>query len=228
MWFPVPVAYIQSGATSNAPAITEKALRPVQPVAGERPLLPLVEVNLDPVAVELDFMDPLVAGRRLCLQRGHLRFDESRHFRRRGRRSRPEGRPGLSSQLFTSPERWEAKLCSLLRGALESRRDSRPSGLGRRPGDGQAPGRAPERCWTPPTREPRLRGRFDRPSALRSLAAKDGKVRQSRIELFLFPWHPLAREAARATIPDFGGHRADVIVLAGSGSGRGVTNNIAA
>jgi hypothetical protein len=33
-----------------------KPLPPVQPVAGEDPLLPRVEVDLDPVAVELDFM----------------------------------------------------------------------------------------------------------------------------------------------------------------------------
>ena len=64
-----------------------KPLRPVQPVAGEHPLLPLVEVDLDPVAVELDFMKPLVAGRHLGLQRGQLRLDESRHFRRGGRRN---------------------------------------------------------------------------------------------------------------------------------------------
>lgn len=63
-----------------------KPLRPVQPVAGEHPLLPLVEMDLDPVTVELDFMEPPVAGRRLGLQRGQLRFDESRHFRRGGRR----------------------------------------------------------------------------------------------------------------------------------------------
>ena len=37
------------------------------------------------VAVELDFMEPLVAGRRLSFQRGELRLDESRHFRRDGR-----------------------------------------------------------------------------------------------------------------------------------------------
>jgi hypothetical protein len=53
-----------------------EALRPVQPVAGEYPLFSLVQMNLDPVTVELDFMEPLVAGRRLGLQRGQLRLDE--------------------------------------------------------------------------------------------------------------------------------------------------------
>jgi len=64
-----------------------KPLRPVQPVAGEHLLFPLVEVDLDPVAVELDFVKPLVAGRRLGLQRGQLRLDDSRHCRRGGRRN---------------------------------------------------------------------------------------------------------------------------------------------
>jgi hypothetical protein len=38
-----------------------EALRPVQPVAGEYPLFSLVQMNLDPVTVELDFVEPLVA-----------------------------------------------------------------------------------------------------------------------------------------------------------------------
>ena len=38
-------------------------------------------------AVELDFMEPLVAGRRLGLQHGQLRLDEPRHFRRGGYRN---------------------------------------------------------------------------------------------------------------------------------------------
>src|SRR5258705_13932178 len=42
-----------------------ETLSPVQPVAGEHALLPLVEVDLNTVAVELDFVQPLVAGRRL-------------------------------------------------------------------------------------------------------------------------------------------------------------------
>ena len=62
-----------------------EALRPVQPVAGEYPLSSLVQMNLDPVTVELDFMEPLVAGRRAGLQRGQLRFDEPRHFCRGAR-----------------------------------------------------------------------------------------------------------------------------------------------
>ena len=64
-----------------------EALRPVQPVAGEYPLFSLVQMNLDPVTVELYFMKPLVAGRRLGLQRGQLRLDEARHFRRGGVRN---------------------------------------------------------------------------------------------------------------------------------------------
>src|SRR5437660_6807908 len=46
------------------------------------PLLPLVQMNLDPVTVELDFMEPLVAGRRLGLQHSQLGLDEPRHLRR--------------------------------------------------------------------------------------------------------------------------------------------------
>jgi hypothetical protein len=57
----------------------------------QHPLFPLVEVDLDPVAVELDFVEPLVAGRRLGLQRGQLRLDESRHCRRGGRRNNSTG-----------------------------------------------------------------------------------------------------------------------------------------
>src|SRR3984885_1952448 len=64
-----------------------EALRPVQPVAGEYTLFSLVQMNLNPVTVELDFVEPLVAGRRLGLQRGQLRLDEPRHFRRGGRRN---------------------------------------------------------------------------------------------------------------------------------------------
>ena len=64
-----------------------EALRPVQPVAGEYPLFSLVQMNLDPVTVELDFVKPLVAGRRLGLQSGQLRLDEPRHFRGGGCRN---------------------------------------------------------------------------------------------------------------------------------------------
>jgi hypothetical protein len=41
---------------------TPSRLRPVQPVAGEHALLPLVDVDLNTVAIELDSMEPLVAG----------------------------------------------------------------------------------------------------------------------------------------------------------------------
>jgi hypothetical protein len=64
-----------------------EALRPIQPVAGENPLPSLVEVGLDAIAVELNLMEPLVAGRRLGLQRSELRLYESGHFRRGGRRN---------------------------------------------------------------------------------------------------------------------------------------------
>jgi hypothetical protein len=37
-----------------------KPLRPVQAIAGKNAALPLVQVDLDPVAVELDFMKPLI------------------------------------------------------------------------------------------------------------------------------------------------------------------------
>jgi hypothetical protein len=40
--------------------------RPVPPVTGEHPFPSLVEMNLDAVAVELDFMEPPVAGRAMA------------------------------------------------------------------------------------------------------------------------------------------------------------------
>ena len=45
-----------------------KPFRPVQPVAGEDFPPPLVQVDLDPVAVEFDFMKPLIPSRRAGLQ----------------------------------------------------------------------------------------------------------------------------------------------------------------
>ena len=74
-----------------------EALRPVQPLAGEYPLLSLVQMNLDPVTIELNFMEPLVAGRRLGLQRSQLRLDERRHFRRGGCRNDSTRRLGHHS-----------------------------------------------------------------------------------------------------------------------------------
>jgi hypothetical protein len=64
----------------------EKRLFQSNPLRVNTCFLP-VEVDWDPVAVELDFMEPLVAGGRLGLQRGKLRPDESRHCRRGGHRN---------------------------------------------------------------------------------------------------------------------------------------------
>ena len=57
-----------------------EALGPVQPVAGEDLLSSAVEMDLDAVAVVLDFMKPLVALGRFGLQRGKLGLNEPRHL----------------------------------------------------------------------------------------------------------------------------------------------------
>ena len=56
-----------------------EALGPVQPVAGEDLLSSAVEMDLDAIAVVLDFMKPLVALGRLGLQRCELGLNEPRH-----------------------------------------------------------------------------------------------------------------------------------------------------
>ena len=43
-----------------------------------------VQVDLDPVAVVLDFVEPLIPDRCLGFQGGELGLDESRHLRRAG------------------------------------------------------------------------------------------------------------------------------------------------
>jgi hypothetical protein len=58
-----------------------EALRPVEPVAGVDLLISVFDVNLDPIAIELDFMEPLVAHRRLQFQGCQLGFYEPRQFR---------------------------------------------------------------------------------------------------------------------------------------------------
>ena len=68
-----------SPGMASAPAISVEALGPVQPVAGEDLLPSAVEMDLDAVAVVLDFMKPLLALRRLGLQRGELGLNEPRH-----------------------------------------------------------------------------------------------------------------------------------------------------
>jgi hypothetical protein len=56
-----------------------KALGPIQPVAGEDLLSSVVEMDLDAIAIVLDFMKPLVARGRLGLQRCELGLNEPRH-----------------------------------------------------------------------------------------------------------------------------------------------------
>ena len=56
-----------------------KTLRPIQPVAGEHLLSSAVEMDLDAIAVVLDFMKPLVAFGRPGLQRCELGLNEPRH-----------------------------------------------------------------------------------------------------------------------------------------------------
>jgi hypothetical protein len=55
--------------------------RLVQSVAGEYLPSSPVQVDLDPVAVEFDFMEPLFAGGRLGFQGRKLGLNESRHLR---------------------------------------------------------------------------------------------------------------------------------------------------
>jgi hypothetical protein len=43
-------------------------------------LVSVLDVNLDPVAIELDLMEPLFTGRRPGLQGSQLGFYEPRHF----------------------------------------------------------------------------------------------------------------------------------------------------
>ena len=57
-----------------------KALRPIQPVAGEYLLSSAVEMDLDAIAVVLDLMKPLVALGRPGLQRCKLGLNEPRHL----------------------------------------------------------------------------------------------------------------------------------------------------
>lgn len=63
-----------------------KPFGPVEPVAGVDFPLSLVQVDLDPIAIEFDFVKPPVPSRSLGLQGGQLGLDEPRHLRRdRGR-----------------------------------------------------------------------------------------------------------------------------------------------
>lgn len=48
---------------------------PIEPVAGEKPHLAMVEARMHAVTVELDFVQPLVALRRGVDQPGELRLD---------------------------------------------------------------------------------------------------------------------------------------------------------
>jgi hypothetical protein len=65
----------QSRRGSNAAAIDGKRLvqsNPIQSGPGVDPRPALVEVKLEPIAVVLDFVEPVVAGGRLGSQRGEL------------------------------------------------------------------------------------------------------------------------------------------------------------
>src|SRR4051794_19607889 len=55
-----------------------EAFSPVQPITGEDLLPAPAKVDLDAVAVELDFVKPLLALRRFGLQRRKLGFNEPR------------------------------------------------------------------------------------------------------------------------------------------------------
>ena len=68
-----------SPGISSAPAISEKRLVQSSPLRVKTFFLPAVEMDLDAVAVELDLMKPLVALRRLGLQRCKLGLNEPRH-----------------------------------------------------------------------------------------------------------------------------------------------------
>jgi hypothetical protein len=73
---------------SSAPAMTENRFvqsSPVQSVPCVDLPLSLVQVDLNSIAVEFDFMEPLVAGRCPSFEGGELRFDESGHRRFFGR-----------------------------------------------------------------------------------------------------------------------------------------------
>ena len=68
-----------SPGMSSAPASYREPVGPVQPIAGEDLLSSAVEVDLDAVAIVLDFMKPLVALGSLRLQGGELGLNEPRH-----------------------------------------------------------------------------------------------------------------------------------------------------
>ena len=57
-----------------------EALGPVEPIAGVGLLLARVDVELDPIAVILDFVKPLVSRGSLGLQGCQLGSNEARHF----------------------------------------------------------------------------------------------------------------------------------------------------
>jgi hypothetical protein len=57
-----------------------EALGPIQPGAGEDLLPTPVEMDLNAIAVVLDFMKPLVTVRCLRLQRRKLRLNEARYL----------------------------------------------------------------------------------------------------------------------------------------------------
>jgi hypothetical protein len=57
-----------------------KSFGPIQPVAGVDLLLSSVHMNLDPVAVVFDFVNPLLSLGSLGLQGGKLGFNEPRHL----------------------------------------------------------------------------------------------------------------------------------------------------
>jgi len=56
-----------------------KALRPIQPIAVEHLLASEIHMDLDAIAVVLDFVKPTVALRRSELQRRELGLNEPRH-----------------------------------------------------------------------------------------------------------------------------------------------------
>ena len=74
--FPIDDGFAWNGQRAGN---LREALGPVQAVAGEHFLSSPVEMDLNAVAVVLDFMKPQVALRRLGLQRGKLGFNEPRH-----------------------------------------------------------------------------------------------------------------------------------------------------
>ena len=74
--------------------MTENRLVQSSPLRVNTPLFPLVQMNLDPVTVELDFMEPLVALGRSGFEGGKLGLDESRHLRFLGRQPTGTHTPG--------------------------------------------------------------------------------------------------------------------------------------